>query len=509
MFLPFSFNSLATFVVQFTKSTYMRRKGLLLAIILTCWYQGIATTFDYNDRCKQAYDSILSLKLAKGQQLLDAEKKEHPNNNAPYFLEDYIDFFHIYLSGDKQVQKNLSGKLDSRLTRLRGADQNSPWYLYSQGEVLLHQAFAQVKFRDYGSALWNIRKAYKLLEQNCTAYPFFTPNDKSMGMLKAMLGIIPSKYQWGLSILGMEGDLNKGMEQLRRAANTDSYFKREGVVIYAMLLLHLQSKPQEAWAVVQANKLPVSGDLFSYFVAGNIALYSKHNADAVTILSTRPTGAQYEAFPYMDYLLGLAYLQQLDSRSDKYFQQFIAQNKGNDFVKSAYHKLAWSALINHRPDDYKTYLAKVKTLANTETDADKQAQKEAESGVVPDTFLLKGRLLFDGGYYGKALRALADKHTENATPEQQLELVYRKGRIYDEMHDDTSAMAAYRITIAKGRELPFFYAANAALQLGYIYERHGDKVNARRYFNECLNMKGSEYENSLASKAHAGLERVK
>lgn len=488
----------------------MLRKGLVLVLLVFSQLPGRCGSFDFNANCKQAYDTILALKLTKGQQLVDAEKREHPNNAATLLLDDYIDFLRIYLSGSKQVRDNLSKHSNDRLSSLRNANRNSPWYLYAQAEVLLHQAFASVKFHEFGSAFWNIRKAYKLLEQNAAEYPDFAPNKKSMGMLKAMLGIIPSKYQWGLSLLGMEGSLSKGMEQLKVAANTDFEFHKEAVVIYAMLLLHLESKPQDAWAVIKANNLPFANDLFSTFVAGNIALYSRHNSEALTILNNRPRGAAYEPFPYLDYLTGLAHLQQLDTVADSYFNNFIAQNKGNDFIKSAYHKLAWSALVHHRPADYNRYMQKVRVVGATEADADKQAQKEAEQGQVPDTSLLKARLLFDGGNYDRALKALAEKPENSYTaPQQQLELVYRKGRIYDEMGKDTLAEMCYRMTIFKGKNQPYFYAANAALQLAYIYERQGDKANARNYFNQCLQMKGGEYENSLAAKAQAGLDRLR
>ncbi len=42
----------------------------------------------------------LSLKLNTGKQILEAEKKAHPNNLIPYFLDNYIDFFTLYFNED-------------------------------------------------------------------------------------------------------------------------------------------------------------------------------------------------------------------------------------------------------------------------------------------------------------------------------------------------------------------------------------------------------------------------
>ncbi len=54
-----------------------------------------------------------SLKLNTGKLILEAEKKAHPNNLIPYFLENYIDFFTLYFNEDPaeyQRRKPSSGQ---------------------------------------------------------------------------------------------------------------------------------------------------------------------------------------------------------------------------------------------------------------------------------------------------------------------------------------------------------------------------------------------------------------
>src|SRR6476619_1313698 len=73
-----------------------------LAVLLVLLYVPLQAqkVFDYNDRCKQAYHEIIQLKLNSGQQLLNTEKAQHPNNLIPYFLENYIDFFTLFFNED-------------------------------------------------------------------------------------------------------------------------------------------------------------------------------------------------------------------------------------------------------------------------------------------------------------------------------------------------------------------------------------------------------------------------
>ncbi len=65
-------------------------------------------------------------------------------------------------------------------------------------------------------------------------------------------------------------------------------------------------------------------------------------------------------------------------------------------------KISWMYYLQHEPEKAQAARARILVSGNTETDADKQAQKEAESGRWPNAILLKARLLDDGGYYAEA-----------------------------------------------------------------------------------------------------------
>ena len=94
-------------------------------------------------------------------------------------------------------------------------------------------------------------------------------------------------------------------------------------------------------------------------------------------------------------------------------------------------------------------------------------------------------------------------------PAEDCEYAYRVGRIYDGLGRDSAAIGAYDKTIVIGEQLQAYYAARAALQAGYIYERRGDKTRAVAYFERCLGMKDHDYKNSLDQRAKAGIARCK
>ncbi|NIM35255.1 MAG: tetratricopeptide repeat protein [Hydrotalea flava] len=141
-------------------------------------------------------------------------------------------------------------------------------------------------------------------------------------------------------------------------------------------------------------------------------------------------------------------------------------------------------------------------------DADKEAQKEAQTKKWPNALLLKARLLDDGGYRTEALQLLRNTHVNNYTDiTDQLEFTYRMGRIYDGLDDNAKAIEFYRKAYQLGKDRTEYYAARAALQAGMIYERTGNKNEAVAYYNLCLNLGEHDYKSSLDQRAKSGIAR--
>ncbi|MCD8528396.1 MAG: hypothetical protein LRY27_00060 [Chitinophagales bacterium] len=186
----------------------------------------------------------------------------------------------------------------------------------------------------------------------------------------------------------------------------------------------------------------------------------------------RPTSSTFTSFPMCHYLIGLGKTYKLDKDANAYFKKFIEQNKGADYIKSAYHKMAWNELIGGNTSNYTSYIYKVKTTGREAIDADKQAQHEAENGNTPNINLLKIRLLTDGNYLTKA-QELSNKFTVNSfkNTSDKTEYYYRMARLYDKMNQTTKAINFYKLSIENGQYVEAYFAANAAYLLGYLYEK--------------------------------------
>ena len=71
--------------------------------------------FLWNKNCKEAYSLSIQLKFDKAHFLLEKEKKENPNNNLVYFIENYSDYLKIHIGEEKSDFEKLKKNKDSRL----------------------------------------------------------------------------------------------------------------------------------------------------------------------------------------------------------------------------------------------------------------------------------------------------------------------------------------------------------------------------------------------------------
>jgi predicted negative regulator of RcsB-dependent stress response len=472
--------------------------------------------FDYNANYQKALTEVLSLRLESGKALLEKEKAANPNNTLVVLGEDYVDFFKILINENKAEYEKLIPQLSARLDAIEKGDKTSPWYNYSRAEIYVHWAIHRLKFGDYFKAATEIREAYKLLEDNIKKHPDFLPNNKTMGMLETIVGTVPESYQWMVSIVGLGGSINGGMDKIETIINSTAkhdylpLVKQEAVFIYVYLQMYVVKKPQDAWALVEKNTTDYKTNLLNCYLRANIALKCKKTDVVIETLKNRPHGPQYQKFYYLDYLMGVAKLYRGDADAPNYFKIYVSFHTGLNYIKSAYIRLSWYYFLKNDTEAYNRYRSMAIRYGSEGIEEDKRAMKEAQNTIKTDELLLKAMLYFDGGYLDKALATLnsvAESHYTNA--EQKLEYNYRKARVYHEKGMLAEAMAMYQKVMEEGKDQTVYFAANSCLLLGNIHEEKGEFGNACNRYKQCSKFPNKEYRNSIQQKAKAGMKRVK
>ncbi|HEY0244769.1 MAG TPA: tetratricopeptide repeat protein [Mucilaginibacter sp.] len=445
--------------------------------------------------------------------LIREERQVDAKNGITILLDNYVDFFNLLISDNKTEYEKLKDRKSDRIDALEKNDKNSPYYLFSQAEVYLQWGILKAKFGDYTAAFLDMKRARSLLKENTTKYPDFLPNQKDAALLDVILGALPSNLKGIAKFLGMSGNTRTGIAQLEalrpQLINTRYSYYADEVTFY-LCYIHinvLHTKNNYSQLMSYLKQMDDRSALRDY-LEGYVAAKNAHNDEAIAKLEAIQKSTQQMVLPAVSYLLGNAKLCRMDSDANIYLLQYISEYKGLNYIKDTYLKLAYYYLLNNDNTRYAYYINTARTKGYAIDEKDKQALKEAND-IPYDMDLLKARLAYDGGYYNKALKQLSDKQVNDFKQlRDKIEFTYRLGRIYQKLDKPNDAILNYQKAIALGKATSYYYAANAALGMGEIFEERKDYNKAAFYYNQVLDMKNHEYQNSTDYDAKEALERI-
>ncbi len=471
--------------------------------------------FDFNTNCLKAYQYIFELKLNAARQLLDNERKTNPSNAIVPLLDNYADYFYLLTTESKTEFERLERNKSKRLDLIEDGDESSAYYLYAQAEINLQWALIRGRYGEYFTAAREIKRANGLLQENVKKFPGFHLNLKGIGLINAFLGNLPEGIlKSTLSTFGIKGNLEAGINMLDKLAENlpkSKYepFYEEVVFYYSFVLNDIAHSPLAYNKTMKYTSKISDQSLLKTYLQAMVCAKNEHNDEAIAVLNKKPAGISYQPFPYLEFLEGLVKLNRLDYSAASDFNRFLQLNKGVNYIKDANLHLAWIALLRGDTGAYNALVSKVKNVGYVYQEKDKQALKEANDAV-PDKNLLKARLLFDGGYYNQSQEVLSQLNVvQLSAGRNKTEYYYRMGRINDALGKDELALSAYQNAISSGKSLRYYFAANAALQMGKIYELKKDRSRAKQSYETAIEMKGHDYESSIEAQAKAGLNRLK
>jgi hypothetical protein len=470
-----------------------------------------ATRFFLSPEIEQAWLQTNRLNTSTARKLLKQDAARYPGNPFQFLIADQAAMIEILVSDDQvQYRRELASRR-VRLDALEAGDLNSPYYLYALAEYHLHWAILRMKFNDQLQGALELRKSVQCIEKNQQRFPSFKLNLKTLGIIQTMAGAVPPNFQWLAEKAGIRGRAEDGLNSLHHLEQwlnqtPAMHFLLPEILFYQIFIrrnLPFETLPAdlEKSALLMAAKEP----LVRFALAGFAQKTS--NPSVVLSLLADPEAAPYELkFCYLDYLYGEALLNSLNGGSAKKFESFISCTKGNQYVKSAYRKWAWSALLAGNKIEYQRIMKLVCTKGTDEHEDDRQAMAEAVSGSIPPSALIRARVLFDGGLYQKSANELLSIYDlKSLNHRTKAEVQYRLGRAYDKLKSTHLATVFYAAAMVCSEKIPDYFYAAAAFHLAHVYLNSGKKAEAIELFNRVLSSGDHPYKRSLDAKARAAL----
>ncbi|MFM2207939.1 MAG: hypothetical protein RL213_1914 [Bacteroidota bacterium] len=465
----------------------------------------------------KAQELVFKLRFAEAAPFLAKAAQEDPSNLLVASVRCKQYFLTAFLSEEESALKAFLDEaeaLDDRIESSKPAA-DERYAAFVQGELSVFRVLLHTRNRDFIAAAWDLNSCHSLITRNKKKFPGFLPNEMVHGAVTAALGAIPSEYEWLLRMVGLDGDIESGKNEithfLRNASGTPyACFMDEAA--YTLASLHYSLTPElpaDSFLLEQLELRSPENDLLKYAYTG-LLQKNRQNDHALEIIGTS-SAAEEGVYPmaFMHLRRGHLLLCRMDTACEKELRLFVGGFKGTSFIKSAWQKIAWNRLLQGDMIGYRSAMNVCKKYGAALFDEDKDAQREAEDGIPPNRYLLRSRLLFDGGYTSEALKAITGIPSDSfPSVRDKLELTYRYARILHVTGRTEQAMVYYEKTLKNGENSSYYFSANSALMMGEICERRNDLVKAREYYHRCLSMRDHDYQNGIDQKAKAGLKRV-
>jgi tetratricopeptide (TPR) repeat protein len=311
-------------------------------------------------------------------------------------------------------------------------------------------------------------------------------------------------------LAGLKGDVKTGMDYLAQVEKNDPYFKEEASLLITICNNYIVSNGDKRFAQMEALIKGRPTSLLYRYLYATLLIKNSNGAKSLEILNTISLGNQYLDFPYLHFLKGeLLLFKGSYKEARKEYQAYLKEFKGKNTIKDTWLKIALCYLFEGNEKEAKVALAEIPKHGQEVYDSDKYAERTALVGELPDKTLSRVRFYTDGGYYKEAEELLSTISSSSYHRKRdKLEYFYRTGRLYHKTAKIPDAKTYYEKTIQLNGEDSYYFAPNAALQLGYIYEAEKNKVKAKECFEKALKYKNHEYKNSIDNKAKAALSRL-
>lgn len=490
---------------------FIKKAGVITCFFLIVRISVRATdkVWLFNPEVQKAYQLVLNLQPEMAMAQL-AKVPDKSNELYKMYIVSLSETADVLITEDptkiELLERNFKQRLES-LDKLA----SGPEVLFLQAELNLQRGFNMLNNGQEFNAVFAIRRAYNITNECIKKYPDFIPIKKTYGVLQVMLGSIPEKYAWFMGLLGMRGSVVVGQKNLGDLRVSKSSLSSEATILLFTVKGFINQQFGEAAKGMMNYLKEQPESKLGLFVAINMLMKDSQAETALTLFQTLDKIPQGLSMYYADYLHGDALLQKGEyQKAIACYQKFQKGYRSQSFKKDSYYKIGICHWLLNDPANAKINFEKAKVTGKESAEPDKYAAKQLEESYLANQKLLKARFATDGGYYDQAALALQSiAPTELKIKKEQAELLYRKARLAHKLHDYTTAKSYYQQCINFTNDNPWYFAANSALQMGYLAQEQKDYASAKKYFELALSYKRHEYKNSIDSKAKFALEQIK
>ncbi len=496
---------MANSIIQYSKK----------AVAIVCFFLftslpgfAVDNTWQFEPSLERIYKLILNLQI--DQAYTELPQLKNVNELHRLYLQSFLETTDLLITEEEKRFDKINEGFKQRIDKLSQSPETAE-ILFLKAELNLQRGFNLLNLGQELNAVLAIRQAYQATQECIKKYPAFIPIKKTYGVIQVMVGSVPDKYQWFMSLLGMKGSVIVGQKQLEELRLSKSSLSLEATILFYTIKGFINQKFGEAAKGFQECLIKEPDSRLLLFLGINMLMKDSQSEEALKLMHTLDTKPHGMAMDYIEYLRGEALMERGDYlQAVQAYQRFLKNYKSQSYRKDSYYKIGLCYYLAGNASLAQKSFETARNSGKTSADPDKYAAAMLEETTLPNLKILKVRFFTDGGYYKEAKDVVKTiTPADLSTAKDATEFYYRKGRLSHKTEDFNAAKLFYQQTIEMTGTRQWYFAPNAALQLGYISQAQGDFASAKKYYEKALSYKRYEYKNGIDSKAKSALESWK
>jgi tetratricopeptide (TPR) repeat protein len=464
----------------------------------------LAQQWRFEPASQEAYHHVLRLQPEEARSMV-----ADPQTPQDLYVHALANAIELLLTEDGELFTAYEAQFEA--LKDRTARRNNPDEMFLQAEISLQWSFVYFKFGHEFDAALSLRQAYLITDEIRQRYPTYLAAFKTAAILEVIVGSVPERYNWVLSLLNISGSIDTGLQLLAKLRSEPNPFADEAAVLYALVqgfVLQEAGKGMETMSALIADQ---RDNTLMLYVGSALAIKNAQSDKALAWLVDIDRLYSGANLYYSHYFKGEVFLHKGEYlNAISAYRWFVNHYKGQNQIKDAHYKIGVCYWLNGNENDANESFELAKRLGREVSEADKYAARSLADPVPPSHPLTRARYYTDGGYYSEARSILDSLNLEDFRQlRDKVEFNYRKARLAHLSGQITAAKTYYEKTITINGQGNWYFAPNACLQLGYITLDQGDTTAAETYFKRALSYNKHEYKNSIDTKAKSALSQIR
>lgn len=387
----------------------------------------------------------------------------------------------------------------------------SAYYMYLLGSNYMYRAIAFTREENYLDAVWASKKSESYLKEALAIDPKFTDAYLGLGLYNFAVGQIPSAFQWALSLAGIKGDKQTGINYIKKAAANGNLAKVEAQYYLSQILSEVLFENEAALYYLKnlIRRYP-ENILFNYSYAV-LELKERNLRDAEKIISKMvylDNQKFSQIISFSNFLMGdIFFRRNMFDSAEVYYLAFINAAPTSDYTGIANYRLALSyEMINNRKSAEKYF--KKCGGGNMDLEDDQFAKRKGDIYSRRTLSMNETEIIRFGNFIEAGKYQIAYDSLKNIMPNLKSEWLRAEAMLYFSeasfmlaKYDEslTNALAALEINPQEEKWIAPFAAYYAAR----VYQKKKDNKNFLNMIEKIEDYSDYDYQNKLKNMLYA------